>query len=66
MFTGSLLHSSQFVPFAEVDRVLASPMAVQLSDQSKFSCLKVKGPNYQQSNREEKKITNKIKTGEEE
>ena len=37
-----------------------------LSDQSKFSCLKVKGPNYQQSNRDQKKIFNKIKTGEEE
>ena len=37
-----------------------------LSDQSKFSCLKVKGPNYQQSNRGQKKIFNKIKTEEEE
>ena len=37
-----------------------------VSDQSKFSCLKVKGPNYQQSNRGQKKIFNKIKTGEEE
>ena len=37
-----------------------------MSDQSKFVISKVYGPNYQQANREQKKIFNMIKTGEEE